>query len=248
MNKKARLVLIIASSAVVAIAAVGGGIGISYGLTEYFNQYPLAPRVKKNKIHFACIGDSITWGAGVYYSRNKDSYEAVLNKKLGNEYQVLNYGLNGRTLLKEGDMPYTKERFYKITHDINVENYIIMLGSNDSKPFNWVHAGENGINYVNELKDFVNSYLELPSHPTVYLMQPPKAYPINGVIPYEINDDNIKIIGSLVKQVGDELNLKVIDLYSVTENHPEWYPDGVHPNKEGNLAMAEAIYSVIEKK
>ena len=36
---------------------------------------------------------------------------------------------------------------------------------------------------------FVNSYLELTSHPTVYLMQPPKAFPIDGAIPYEINDD-----------------------------------------------------------
>ena len=32
-----------------------------------------------------------------------------------------------------------------------------------------------------------------------------------------------------------------IDIYALTENHPEWFKDNVHPSKEGANAIAQAI-------
>lgn len=233
-------------SIITLLVSGGSGVGLGIGLTHYLNDHPFPPSVDKDKIHFACIGDSITWGAGVYFQRSTGTYEAILNNKLGDEYQVLNYGLNGRTLLSNADMPYIKEDFYKISHDYEFANYIIMLGSNDSKPYNWKYAGTSGENYKNELKDFLNSYINLSSHPNVYVMQPPAVFKINDKEPYDISNEVIKNeIYHLVKEVGDELGITTIDLYTITENHPEYFPDGCHPNKEGNTVIADAIYDAI---
>ena len=40
----------------------------------------------------------------------------------------------------------------------------------------------------------------------------------------------------------------VIDLYTLTENHGDWFPDGVHPNVEGYEKIAEYIYDVLKEK
>lgn len=45
-----------------------------------------------------------------------------------------------------------------------------MLGTNDSKPHNWSAA-----DYEQELVKVVELYRNLPSHPVVYLLIPPKA-------------------------------------------------------------------------
>lgn len=40
----------------------------------------------------------------------------------------------------------------------------------------------------------------------------------------------------------------VIDLYTLTENHGDWFADGVHPNVEGYEQIAEYIYDVLKEK
>ena len=77
-------------------------------------------------------------------------------------------------------------------------------------------------------------------------MQPPAVFKINDKEPYDISNEVIKNeIYHLVKEVGDELGITTIDLYTITENRPEWFPDGCHPNKDGNTAIANAIYDAI---
>jgi acyl-CoA thioesterase I len=105
--------------------------------------------------------------ASYLINRNKNSYPAQLQQLLGSKYQVLNYGLSGRTLLKSGDFPYWNSDFFKITREVDPDIVLIMLGTNDTKPKNW-----NSENYERDLVEFVNIYKNLPSHPTVYLMAP----------------------------------------------------------------------------
>ena len=55
-------------------------------------------------IRVACVGDSITFGYGIK-DRDKMSYPAQLGKRLGNKYEVRNFGVNGHTLLSKGNAP-----------------------------------------------------------------------------------------------------------------------------------------------
>ena len=53
----------------------------------------------------ACVGDSITFGAGIK-ERETQCYPVQLGQLLGDEFEVRNFGVNGATLLKQGDLPY----------------------------------------------------------------------------------------------------------------------------------------------
>ncbi len=125
-----------------------------------------------DKIRVACVGDSITYGAGIK-DREHNSYPAQLQKLLGDGYEVRNFGVNGRTLLSKGDLPYVKERTYQDALAFKPNIVVIKLGSNDSKPQNWKHADEFEADY----KKLVESFRDLPTKPKVYLCTPVPAYP-----------------------------------------------------------------------
>ena len=59
---------------------------------------PLRPESYEETIHVACIGDSITFGAGIR-DRGKQSYPAQLGKLLGAKFAVRNFGVSAATLL-----------------------------------------------------------------------------------------------------------------------------------------------------
>ena len=50
-------------------------------------------------VRIACVGDSITWGVGLHH-RHTEVYAALLQKRLGKGYRVLNCGRPGATALK----------------------------------------------------------------------------------------------------------------------------------------------------
>ena len=205
-------------------------------------QNPAAPKAVEGKTHIACIGDSITYGVGVIGHRNTQSYPVYLQESMGDAYQVLNYGLSGRTLQDEGDMPYTEESFFEKSLDVKADTYIIMLGTNDSKPYNW-----NAERYETELTSFVEKYKKANPNAAIYLMQPSKCFPLkNGEVGYDIDNNVIQDeIYTIVAKVANDTDCDCIDLYTLTQNHPEWFADGVHPNAEGNKNIATYIAEAI---
>src|SRR6185295_16456188 len=61
----------------------------------------------RGTIRVACVGDSITFGAGVE-NRETNCYPVVLGKLLGPRFDVRKFGVSGATLLKSGDLSYWK--------------------------------------------------------------------------------------------------------------------------------------------
>jgi len=126
------------------------------------------------QIYISCVGDSITYGAGVS-NPSVDGYPARLQKLLGTNYVVRNWGVSGTTLLKQGDSPYWNTSYYQLSHVIygtvapNI--VIIMLGSNDSKPQNWVYGTNYVPNYLGLIASYVtNKYLP---NPRILICTPP---------------------------------------------------------------------------
>jgi len=68
-------------------------------------------------IKVACIGDSITEGAGVD-TPTLNAYPVVLGRLLGTNYQTRNFGVSGRTLLRRGDYPYWNESGVSQRHEL----------------------------------------------------------------------------------------------------------------------------------
>ena len=70
----------------------------------------LAAAQEKTKV--ACIGNSVTFGYG-HKTPGETSYPSQLQKMLGEEYEVRNFGYSGATLLSKGHRPYINLHEYK---------------------------------------------------------------------------------------------------------------------------------------
>ena len=148
-------------------------------LTSWFRSFK-APR--KDAVRVACIGNSITFGAGIK-NRSRDSYPSVLARMLGDNYWVKNFGVSARTMLNKGDHPYMNEPAYKNALAFNPNIVVIKLGTNDSKSFNWKYKAD----FMKDAQTMINAFKGLPSQPKIYLCYPSKAY-LTGD---GINDDII---------------------------------------------------------
>ena len=52
--------------------------------------------------------------------------------------------------------------------------------------------------------------------------------------------------GNMLKELAEEYNLTLVDTFAITKDHPEWYKlDGIHPDKNGQTAMAEAFAEAV---
>lgn len=237
MKRKKAVKMIVLVILLVIVIAVGGLFGFVWRML-----YPKAMVTGNGEKKVLCVGDSITYGQGVVMSRKTDSYPALLAEALGEDYQVWNYGLCNRTLLEEGQMPYVDEDFAAESLAEDADIVIIMLGTNDSKKINW-----NAEKYEEEYIRFVQNYQNMESNPEVYIMMPPAVF---AATEDEGDCDNTVVrdeVVPIVARVAEQTGAGLIDLYSLTESHPEWFADGLHPNADGNRAIAETICGQLEK-
>ena len=203
-------------------------------LTSWLRSFK-APR--KDAVRVACIGNSITFGAGIR-NRSRDSYPTVLARMLGDSYWVKNFGVSARTMLNKGDHPYMNEPAYKNALAFNPNIVVIKLGTNDSKSFNWKYKAD----FMKDAQTMIDAFKGLPSQPKIYLCYPSKAY-LTGD---GINDDIIsKEIIPMIKKLAKKNDLSVIDLHTAMDGMPELFPDRIHPNEKGAQVMAKAVYQSI---
>lgn len=181
-------------------------------------------------IKVACLGNSITQGM------NTITFPTQLDGILGEGWNVQNFGLHSRTLLRKGDYPIWTTNELKNALAFLPDKVIIKLGTNDSKPQNWAFKEEFFANYVSLVDTFAN----LSSNPEIYVCYPAKAF--NHA--WKINDSIIvDSIIPLIDSVTKVRNVKLIDLHSFTEDKVHLFYDSIHPNSDGYNAIAEFLFS-----
>ena len=191
-------------------------------------------------IKVACIGDSITEGAGVD-NANTNAYPIVLGRLLGTNYQTRNFGVSGRTLLRRGDYPYWNETAFRDATNYTPNIVTIKLGTNDSKPQNWKFKDQFG----RDLGDMIDVFANLPSHPRVFVCLPVPAYGIG----FDINPDIIKNeIIPIIKQVAKQKGVTTVDLYTSLSGRPDLFPDLIHPNAAGAAMIANTLHGALLQK
>ena len=190
-----------------------------------------APR--EQALRVACIGNSITDGMGIDMSEVY-GYPAVLQRLLGKNYNVKNFGVSARTLMNKGDLPYMKEQAWADAQAFLPNIVVIKLGTNDSKDYNWIH----GADYGADLQKMVDTLRALPSKPQIYVCSPIPAARIWGI------SDSVIVNGEIpaIKRVVKKNKLAYIDL------HTEFKPteglmqrDGIHPTDKGAAQLAKII-------
>jgi acyl-CoA thioesterase-1 len=188
--------------------------------------------VAQAPIKIAFVGNSITQGPG---RENPESFPLQVGKILGDAYEVKNFGVGGRTLLKKGDFPYWNEPQFQQVKEFRPDVLLIKLGTNDSKPQNWAHKAEFVQDYLDLIAEFRD---QMPSDGKVYVILPVPVTRVNfGITPDVMNNEQRLMLFEIIQKSGAE----VIDLYTPLMDRPELLPDGVHPNAEGLGIMARVI-------
>lgn len=190
----------------------------------------------QNPVKIACVGNSITQGPG---RDNPDSYPGQLQALLGDAYQVTNFGVSGRTLLRKGDFPYWNEPQFQEVKDFAPDVVVIMLGTNDSKPQNWAHKADFRQDYIDLIAEFKK---KMPVDGKVYMVIPVPVTKDSFGITTSIMDNEMRL---MLMDIADETNSELIDLYTPLMTRSDLFADGVHPNKEGLGIMATNIARAI---
>lgn len=212
----------------------GGGVAVLMCL------FPVSG-VAQHKV--ACVGDSITAGFGIpKEERSMHAYPAVLQRLLGDEYEVRNFGASGRTLLRDEEKAWVKTGHAAKLVSFDPDIIILKLGTNDSKKAHWVNKAD----FEPDLKQFIEEFRQRNPDVHIFLCLPVPAFDRET---HQLSDgesiSGLRILNEVVpvlKRVALEERVHLIDLNTPLMIHSEYFPDGVHPNKAGAVAIAEMVH------
>ena len=208
-------------------------------------------------IRVACIGNSITDGYGVDM-RTAYGYPAVLQKKLGQDYWVKNFGVSSRTMLNKGDWPYMNEMAWQDALAFKPDVVIIKLGTNDSKPENWQYGSE----FRQDLEQMITTLRPDLAQPAKKAQKAKKAAVVEAKprillctpIPafkstWNISDSVItNAIIPIQQEVAKKYGLQVVDLHTLYANDGDkMVDDGIHPDGKGAERLAEIIAEALKQ-
>ena len=201
-----------------------------------------------------CYGDSNTWG---YNPSTKERYErderwtGILQTTLGDEYHIIEEGLNGRTTVWndpiEGE--YKNGKAYLIpcleSHK-PLDLVIIMLGTNDLKK-RFSVTPQDIAEGAGVLVDMVKqSGCGRNGHPPkVLLLAPPPLGRLTEFSEiFEGGPEKSKKFSEYYKRVAEEHGCEFFDTSRVVRSSDI---DGVHFDKKSHRALGRAIAEVVKK-
>ena len=250
--KHKKIIRIICAALAILLVFSGVSLAVIADRGRLNGFHPLK-KPKDGQIRVACVGDSVTYGFGIPRFK-KSSYPAALQKLLGDEYCVNNYGFSGRTACLLGDRPYQTETLFTKSREFSPDIVVILLGANDSKTFNWnAEVGGDRVypeQFGKDLIELISTYKALPSNPKVYVATPlPANADSSGKVRYSIQPDVIRDeIVPIVKEIAVETSTDLIDLYPVFDGKTELFSDGLHPTAEGASLLAQTVFEAIGKE
>lgn len=205
-----------------------------------------------------CFGDSNTWGyiSGSHHERYSTDkrWTGILQDLLGTDYEIIEEGLNSRTIESSDNRPGKEGRSasdYILpcldTHD-PLDLIIVLLGTNELKLSYNLSAGQ----IADMMEAFILKVAGRPSQyreikPKILIVSPPG---INEDAPY--CQEGGKYVGAREKAI------QVSDLYeTIAEKHgygfldaipiTETGPDGVHLTEEAHRRLAERIAEYVTR-
>lgn len=194
------------------------------------------------RVKVACIGNSITYGYGLPDSvRPSKSYPAVLQRMLGDSYEVGNFGHSGATLMRHGHRPYMDLPEFRDALAFRPDVAVIHLGVNDTDPRDWPDYGA----------EFAGDYMALID--SLRAVNPDVRLIIANISPLKATHRRFRsgtwlwrlkirdVIADIARAAGAEL----IDYDTPLRDRQNLLYDGVHPDATGYSLLARSAYSAI---
>ncbi|MBU1693123.1 MAG: hypothetical protein KKC51_04080 [Verrucomicrobia bacterium] len=177
-------------------------------------------------IRVACLGDSITGGAGLQRPE-EDSYPAQLQRLLGRGWEVRRFAAGGATVAGYPADALNEALAYE------PQAVVILLGTNDA--YQGLPNGRPAFELAYE--ELIGSLMGLASTPRLWLCCPPACF--RPEVKARLADEVIPAIEIVAARKG----LPVIDLFRMTRSARRRFPDGVHPDARGAQLIAREIYT-----
>lgn len=188
-------------------------------------------------IKVACIGNSITYGAGI--TNRLQTYPAQLQKMLGEEYRVENFGHSGATLLRKGHNPYWKLPEFKKALAFKPDIVVIHLGLNDTDPRNWPKFRDE---FTADYIDLIHTFQKANPDAKIWICRMTPIF--TGHRRFKSSTREwYNQIQQHIERVAEVNNVGLIDLNTPLHNRPDLFPDQLHPTEEGTGIIAKTIYS-----
>ena len=196
----------------------------------------------------ACVGDSITAGGGSTDTRYT-SYTANLNRMLWRDYYFINFAVGGTTARSDFSSAYQNTVLYQdyIKHASTYDAVIVMLGINDSahETMPWPQEGDD--TFITDLKDLFLKTHEFSENEKFIIMN-------CCFTPLDWFTERAQYIRNLQIKAAKELyedypdNIVFYDMFKYsTEYMPSsMFADGLHPNDEGYIVMAQGVGQMIQ--
>lgn len=195
-------------------------------------------------VRFAFMGNSITIGTFLANPQT-ECYPAQFSKMLEAEYGdtciVKNFAVSGRTMLKNGDFPLWNEPQFKQSMDFAPDIVYIMLGTNDTKPYNW---DDHGAEFIADYQSMIDTFLWRNPRCKFILAYPPPAFAVNFDIRNDIIVNEVLPALDSILKTNDALS---IDYYHAFLDSSNLFPDAIHPNAKGAKAMAQLLFNHVKE-
>jgi sialate O-acetylesterase len=208
---------------------------IKYSSIFIFCLFPVSSFSQPVKV--ACIGNSVTFGL-THKDPQKTSYPSQLQRQLGPNYEVKNFGVSGATLLKKGHNPYFKTAAFTEMLSYKPDVAIIHLGLNDTDPRDWPNYGDEFMADYAWMIDTIRK-----DNPGVNIFVC-RLTPIFNGHPRFLSGtrDWYWEIQQQIPQIAKANTTDLLDLHTPLYFHPELLPDNLHPNEEGASIIAMTVY------
>ena len=238
----------------------GHGVGIckAYGTdfenwpgacTTWLNKIGVTANTQTHKVRIATVGNSITYGALLTHPAT-ECYPAQLNEMLSDVYgdtiEIRNFSVSGRTMMKSAENPIWIENQFSRAVEFVPDICLILLGTNDAKPYRWDAWGDE---FFSDYMAMIDTF-KYRNPNTRFIVGYPS--PIWEGHPYGDTFSNSHNDSVLVNKVFPEIDKVVektgatlFDFHTPFVDSLHLFPDKLHPNVVGAKYMAEIVYKKI---
>lgn len=187
-------------------------------------------------IKVVCVGNSIT--EGFSNSTQAKAWPGQLNLLLGSRYSILNCGASGTRMSKTVGPSYWNDNRFTTAMNANPQILIISLGTNDADQGLWPSIKST---FKRDYIAMIDTFRTKGRNPIIYTCLPPPVF-ANANQTANIRNEVIPII----REISALKGTYIIDYHSSLLTSGSLFPDGVHPNDEGSVVMANIAYGVVK--
>ncbi len=201
-----------------------------------------------------CFGDSNTWGYVPVEKRRyteAERWTGLMAAALGNEFHVIEEGLNGRTTAFTDYLEPYRNGLDNVAPCIlshaPLDFIIVMLGTNDTKPRFSVSSGEitEGMsNLIRKLRFYypVNKY----PMPPVLLAAPGPLAPAKEEYAFDASSARkVRELPARYEALAKELGCLYFNAQTVL-TEADLGGDGIHLKTEGHVKLAQAFTAIVK--